>query len=92
MSAQAAMAVSGYLERLESFRQADKDRETMVTDLVQAFEDLEAKYFKKCDDFDNEIESRRMWQAKARNFELSLNDYKNTSVQPSGSPIRCNIC
>ncbi|KAF2721236.1 C-x8-C-x5-C-x3-H type zinc finger protein [Polychaeton citri CBS 116435] len=79
MTAQIATAVSGYLDRLDSFRQADRDREAMVTELVQAFEDLQGRYTKKCDDYENEIESRRMWQAKARGLELSLNDQKITS-------------
>ncbi|OLN85696.1 hypothetical protein CCHL11_08279 [Colletotrichum chlorophyti] len=49
--------VSAYVQRLELFRRHDYERDQMI----QAYKE-------KCDDYNNEVESRRMWQTKANNF------------------------
>lgn len=53
-----------YTLKLSAFRQADRDRENVLTDLLEKYENLLRQYHQKCDDFNNERESRRMWQQK----------------------------
>jgi len=52
-------------EQLEAFRKNNATHEAFVEDLVRNYEELQRKYAEKCDDYSNEVESRRMWQGKA---------------------------
>lgn len=70
-----------YLERLEGFRRSDAARDDMVTELVNKLSHLEAKFNEKCDDYNNEVESRRMWQAKASANERAVTSMKQASVK-----------
>lgn len=70
----------GYLEKLEGFRRSDAARDEMVTELVNKLSHLEARYNEKCDDYNNEVESRRMWQAKASANERAVTSLKQASV------------
>lgn len=65
-------SATSYLERFEAFRQSDREREAFVANLVQRYQDLQLRYSEKCGDFENEVESRRIWYnaAKARETEL----------------------
>ncbi|KAM0273958.1 hypothetical protein ACHAQH_008101 [Verticillium albo-atrum] len=54
-----------YMSRLAAYRQHDVERDNMIQELIRRTEELERAYYEKCDDYDNEVESRRMWQAKA---------------------------
>ncbi|GAB7358130.1 hypothetical protein MBLNU230_g0288t1 [Neophaeotheca triangularis] len=69
----------GYLEKLEGFRRSDAARDEMVTELVNKLSHLEARYNEKCDDYNNEVESRRMWQAKASANERAVTSLKQAS-------------
>jgi hypothetical protein len=75
-----------FLERFEAFRQSDREREAFVADLVQKYQDLQVKYQQKCGDFENEVESRRIWynSAKARETELlTLRQASVSCIHPS---------
>ena len=65
---------TSYMERFEAFRQSDREREAFVADLVQKYQSLQTRYQEKCDDYENEVESRRLWHsaAKARDTELQV--------------------
>ncbi|KAK3115013.1 hypothetical protein LTR53_006098 [Teratosphaeriaceae sp. CCFEE 6253] len=68
-----------YTARLESFRRSDSERDALVTDLLQKFEELQIRYNEKSDDLASEIETRRMWQGKARVSESALTQHKQVS-------------
>ena len=66
-------APSSYLDRLEAFRKTDADRDALVAEVIRNYEELQHKYAEKCDDYNNEVQSRRLWQGKAA-------EYKQVSV------------
>lgn len=74
-------ATSSYLERLEAFRKADTERDAMVAEVIRKYEELKSRYNDKCDDLNNEVESRRMWQGKAREHESALQEQRLVSVR-----------
>ena len=51
---------SSYVGRLEAFRKTDAERDALVAEVVRQYEELQLKYAEKCDDYNNEVESRRM--------------------------------
>ena len=71
---------SSYLDRLEAFRKTDAERDALVAEVIRNYEELQLKYAEKCDDYSNEVESRRMWQGKASTNERALAQYKQASV------------
>jgi len=68
-----------YTSRLEGFRRSDSERDAFVAELLRNFQALELKYTEKCDDYNNEVESRRMWQSKAKISEVALIEQKQAS-------------
>lgn len=80
-----ANSSSYYSDRLESFRQSDAERDALVTEVIRKYEELQLKFNEKCDDYNNEVESRRMWQAKARSHEKALTEHKQASVGDTGN-------
>ena len=70
-----------YLDRLQSFRESDKERDALVSDLIKKYQDLQTKYDEKCDDYDNEVESRRTWQSSARDSSRELVTLRQASVR-----------
>ena len=73
--------VEHYSLKLDAFRRSDNDREAMIKDVLRKYDILLAEYQRKCDDYDNEVESRRMWQQKeylARN-EVKQSRYATVS-------------
>lgn len=76
-----------FLERFEAFRQSDREREAFVADLVQKYQELQVKYQQKCGDFENEVESRRIWYNSAKARETELLTLRQASV--SCSPAAC---
>ena len=71
---------TSYFERFEAFRQSDREREAFVADLVQKYQELQVKYQQKCGDFENEVESRRIWYTVAKAREGELLSLRQTSV------------
>lgn len=80
---------TSYAERLEAFRRTDTERDALVAEVIRKYEELELKFAEKCDDYNNEVESRRMWQNKASNHERALAEHKQASVRapPSNIPF-----
>ncbi len=74
-----ASSAMDYTSRLEDFRRSDSERDALVAELLQNFQALELKYTEKCDDYNNEVESRRMWQSKAKTSEVALIEQKQAS-------------
>ncbi|OHF03726.1 C-x8-C-x5-C-x3-H type zinc finger protein [Colletotrichum orchidophilum] len=60
--------LSPYMQQLELFRRNDFTRDQMIQDLLARHGQLQQAYRDKCDDYNNERESRRMWQTKANNL------------------------
>ncbi|KAK1634639.1 hypothetical protein BDP81DRAFT_462450 [Colletotrichum phormii] len=60
--------LSPYMQQLELFRRSDFTRDQMIQDLLTRHGQLQQAYREKCDDYNNERESRRMWQTKANNL------------------------
>ena len=72
---------SYYTRRLEAFRQSDRERDAMLAEVLERFNDLQHKYNEKCDDYNNEVESRRLWQNNARVSDRALAEIKQASVR-----------
>ena len=51
----------------------------MISDVVARYEELHLKYVEKCDDLNNEVESRRMWQTKASTSLKALNTLQGSN-------------
>ncbi|KAI4759512.1 hypothetical protein E4T52_08346 [Aureobasidium sp. EXF-3400] len=63
----------GHLEsQLEGFRRSDAQRDALVQEVIHKYAELQQQFHNKSEDYENELASRRMWQAQARNFERSL--------------------
>lgn len=73
-------AAMGYAERLEAFRKSDAERDEMVAEIIRNYHQLQLQYGEKCDDYNNEVESRRMWQSKAKTSEVALTEQRQASV------------
>lgn len=71
---------SSYAEQLETFKRADTARDVFIQDLLRNYEELQHKYVEKCDDYNNEVESRRMWYRKATSNEQALKEQQKASV------------
>jgi len=56
------------------------EHDARVAEINRKYEELKSFYEEKCDDFSNEVESRRMWQAKARTSEAALTEHRQFSV------------
>jgi hypothetical protein len=78
--------VPDYAERLEAFRRSDSERDALVAEVLQKYQELHRKYTEKCDDYSNEVESRRMWQGKASQHERALIEQKQVSVRATTTP------
>lgn len=74
--------LEGYLHRLEAFRKSDIERETMAIELVKKYSELLVLYEQKCVDYDDAVESRRAWQAKATQSNRDLGEIQRASVSP----------
>ena len=80
---------TSYADRLEAFRKSDTERDALVAEVIRKYEDLQLKFVEKCDDYNNEVESRRMWQNKASSHERALAEHRQASVSapPSNIPF-----
>ena len=58
-------AMTDYSQQLEAFKESDARRDALMNEIYKKYQDLQLKYAEKCDDYSNEVESRRMWQGKA---------------------------
>lgn len=72
---------SEYAARLEGFRRSDAERDHLVAELISQLESLQVQYREKADDYNNEVESRRMWQSKAALSERTLTQHKQQAVR-----------
>jgi hypothetical protein len=70
-----------FLGRLAMFRDVDTRRNEMIAELVLKYEDLHSKYIQLRDDYNNEIESRRMWQNKATAHFRELTETRHSIVR-----------
>ncbi|GIZ39006.1 hypothetical protein CKM354_000239900 [Cercospora kikuchii] len=61
-----------YADKLEAFRKSDAERDALVAQILQDYEDLKLKVGEISDDYKNEVASRRMWQNKAASCERDL--------------------
>ncbi|KAI1082009.1 hypothetical protein F5B20DRAFT_44313 [Whalleya microplaca] len=63
-----------YLARFEDFHRFDKERQDMVNDLVSKYRDLEERFKKKCKEYDDEVETRTMYQDKTKELKDQLKE------------------
>ena len=75
------MDLANYQDRLSAFRASDQERDALVTELITKYERLQAKYDEKCDDYENEVESRRTWQNNAKAAEREMVTLRQASVR-----------
>lgn len=79
---------ASYLEHLEAFQKRQKQDADFITEVIRNYEELQIKYAEKCDDYNNEVASRRMWQSKASCHERALIEQKQVSVSSDCSESR----
>jgi hypothetical protein len=72
--------VSFYTSKLEDFHRADREREELVADLLAKYNNLLISYQKKCDDYENEVESRRMWRQKEHEARKEVMESRHVIV------------
>lgn len=58
------------------FQRADKDREVMITQLINSYEDLQLQYDRAVDQLESEKENRMIWQMQARESRKELSQSK----------------
>ncbi|KAK4995103.1 hypothetical protein LTR66_005011 [Elasticomyces elasticus] len=63
---------SKYQAQLEAFRKSDAERDKLVQELLEQYAKLQADYSDKCNDYENERASRKMWQDKERASSQAL--------------------
>lgn len=73
-------SAESYAAQLDAFKKSDAARVTFIDELIRNYEHLTVKYAQKCDDYNNEVESRRMWQNKYSVHEQALTKQKQISV------------
>lgn len=73
--------LGSYLHRLEVFRRVDYERDAMIAELVQKYNELHVQYEQKCIDYDDAVESRRAWQAKAMQSNRDLGEIRGLTVR-----------
>ncbi|KAI1414024.1 hypothetical protein F5Y13DRAFT_159567 [Hypoxylon sp. FL1857] len=66
-----------YLARVESFHRLDKEREDMLKELIAKYQDLEERFEKKCKEYDNEVQTRSLYQAQANETNKKLIDIQH---------------
>ncbi len=67
-------------DRVKFFRQADEERNSMVTTLVDQLEELRKELGRVQDDYNNEADSRRRLQREVKGLYESITDHKRTVV------------
>ncbi|KAI1106177.1 hypothetical protein F4804DRAFT_330546 [Jackrogersella minutella] len=67
----------GYLTRLESFHRLDQEREDMLKELIAKHQDLEQRFDRKCKEYDNEFQTRSLYQAQANEATKQLTDIQH---------------
>lgn len=63
-----------YLRRLEAFRLADQERHDVTVGLVEKYSTLLSRFDQLRNDYNDAVESRRMWQNKASQREKVLDE------------------
>ncbi|KAI1137226.1 hypothetical protein F5Y05DRAFT_388537 [Hypoxylon sp. FL0543] len=66
-----------YLARLESFHRLDKEREDMLRELIAKYQDLEERFERKSKEYDNEAQTRGLYQARANELNTKLIDIQH---------------
>ncbi|TLD26431.1 hypothetical protein PspLS_05264 [Pyricularia sp. CBS 133598] len=61
---------------IQHFRESDRRREKLLTDLVSEYGKLQALYHEKCNDYEQERKSLAMWQRENRGLEAELNQLR----------------
>lgn len=71
------------------FQRADKDRDVMITQLINSYEDLQLQYDRAIDQLESEKENRMIWQMQARESRKELTQVKlaNVRLQHLFSPL-----
>ncbi|KAI8965412.1 hypothetical protein F5Y11DRAFT_313030 [Daldinia sp. FL1419] len=68
---------TGYLARLQNFHQLDKEREDMIKELIAKCDDLEQRFENKSKEYDNEVQTRTIYQARANDATRKLTDIRH---------------
>jgi hypothetical protein len=81
------MNMSVLHQHLNAFKQSDEAREALVHNLVDELQKLHSDYQKKKDDYDNEVESRRLWQEKAREVDYWKGEVQRIKQELDNDPF-----
>lgn len=64
------------------FRKSDDDRDVLITQLLDSYEDLQIRYRRVMSQLENERETREIWQRESRDARKQLNQSKLANVSP----------
>lgn len=64
------------------FRKSDEDRDVLITQLLDSYEDLQIRYRRVMSQLENERETREIWQRESRDARKQLNQSKLANVSP----------
>ncbi|KAK4987010.1 hypothetical protein LTR66_007707 [Elasticomyces elasticus] len=85
-----------YQAQLEAFRKSDSERDRLVQELLEQYAKLQADYSDKCNDYENERASRKMWQDKERASSQALAAARQDAspfvvalIDGDGAIVRC---
>lgn len=78
-------ASDAYLTRLAAFRQSDQDRNDMVQELLEKYNDMKHLYEEKAAEYDSERETRMMWQKAAKEHDSQLRQLQLANVCTAAS-------
>ncbi|KAI8314945.1 hypothetical protein K4K61_003391 [Colletotrichum sp. SAR11_59] len=67
-----------YARQVEIFRHQDHNRQQLISDILTNHANLQRAYQEKCEDYNNEVESRRWWQTKAQNCDGEMQALRKT--------------
>ncbi|KAF4828203.1 hypothetical protein CGCTS75_v007569 [Colletotrichum tropicale] len=76
-----------YVRQLELFRHQDHARDQMIGEILTRYEHLQRAYQEKCDDYSNEVESRRMWQTKAGTYDREMQALSKSLKTTESNPF-----
>lgn len=72
-----------YLARLENFQRHDKERDDLVKEIAAKYQDLEQRFEKKCKEYEDEAQTRALYQAQANKANKKLIAIKHETVRPT---------
>ena len=66
--------------KLQEFQRSDEERQALIGTLLRQCAEFQKLYRRNCDDYENEVESRRMWQQKENTARNEVKQLRYATV------------